>query len=59
MGAGQMTFEPPTYYDLTMESWSDRDREKWEMVLNRVLDWVDGKIFETGGAHRETNPDDF
>lgn len=44
-----MTCEAPTYYDLTMESWSDRDREKWETVLNRALDWVEGKIFENGG----------
>ena len=44
-----MTCEPPTYYDLTMESWSDRDREKWETVLNRAMDWVDGQIYAREG----------
>jgi len=38
------TCEPPTYYDLTAESWGDRDREPWEVLLHRAMDWVDGKI---------------
>jgi len=44
-----LTFEPPAYYDLTRESWPDRDREKWETVLHRALDWVNGKISDCGG----------
>ncbi|MCX5887981.1 MAG: DUF3987 domain-containing protein, partial [Deltaproteobacteria bacterium] len=43
------TCEPSSYYDLTAESWSDRDREKWETVLNRAMDWVDGEIYARGG----------
>jgi len=41
--------ESPTYYDLTPESWGDRDRGKWEAVLYRAMDWGDGKIFDCGG----------
>ncbi|MGO9620725.1 MAG: DUF3987 domain-containing protein [Desulfobaccales bacterium] len=48
-----LTYEPPTYYDLTAESWGDRSREKWETVLNRALDWVNGKIFDCEGRIHE------
>ena len=43
------TCEPPTYYDLTPESWGERDRDKWETLLHRAMDWVDGKICAYGG----------
>jgi hypothetical protein len=43
------TCEPPTYYDLTPESWGERDRDKWEMLLHRAMDWVDEKICVYGG----------
>ena len=43
------TCEPPTYYDLTAESWGDRDRDTWEALLHRAMDWVDGKIFACEG----------
>lgn len=43
------TCEPPTYYDLTAESWGDRDRDKWETLLHRAMDWVDEKICASGG----------
>ncbi len=44
-----VTYEPPTYYDLTAESWGEQDREKWEQVLSRAMDWVDEKISACGG----------
>jgi hypothetical protein len=44
-----VTCEPPTYYDLTEESWGDQDRDKWEMVLRRAMNWVDEKIAACGG----------
>jgi hypothetical protein len=44
-----MTCEPPTYDDLTMETWSGQAQEKWERVLNRALDWVAGEIYARGG----------
>lgn len=43
-----MTCEPPTYYDLTAESWGDQDRDKWEKVLRRAMDWVDEEISTCG-----------
>ena len=43
------TCEPPTYYDLTAESWGDRDRDTWEVLLHRAMDWVDGKLFACEG----------
>ena len=43
------TCEPPTYYDLTPESWGDRDRDKWESLLHRAIDWVEGEIYARGG----------
>ena len=43
------TCEPPTYYDLTAESWGDRDRDTWEALLHRAMDWVDGKLFACEG----------
>jgi hypothetical protein len=42
-------YEPPTYYDLTAESWGNQDREKWEQVLRRAMDWADEKIYTCGG----------
>jgi hypothetical protein len=43
------TCEPPTYYDLTAESWGDRDRDTWEALLHRAMDWVDGRLFACEG----------
>jgi hypothetical protein len=49
-----VTCEPPTYHDLTAESWGNQDREKWEIVLRRAMDWVDEQISACGG--RIENP---
>jgi hypothetical protein len=43
------TCEPSTYYDLTAESWADRDRDNWETLLHRAINWVDGEIHARGG----------
>lgn len=44
-----VTYEPPTYYDLTAESWGDQDRDQWEQVLHRAMEWVNEKISTCGG----------
>ncbi|MGQ9689400.1 MAG: DUF3987 domain-containing protein [Desulfobaccales bacterium] len=44
-----VTCAPPTYYDLTSESWGEHVREIWEQVLRRAMNWVDAKISACGG----------
>jgi len=44
-----MTCEPPTFYEATPESWEDRQRERWEGLLQRAMDWVNGEILAQGG----------
>lgn len=42
------TCEPSTFYDLTPESWGDRDRDTWEKLLHRAMNWVDGEVYARG-----------
>jgi hypothetical protein len=44
-----VTCEPPTYYELTEESWEDRDRDIWETLLHRAIKWVEEEIYARGG----------
>lgn len=43
------TCEPPTYFDLTAESWENEHRNKWEKLLRQAMDWVEGEIQARGG----------
>jgi hypothetical protein len=44
-----LTYDPPTYYELTPESWEDHRREKWDTLLHQTMTWVDKEIVAQGG----------
>ncbi len=41
-----VTHEPSTHFELTGESWSDENRQVWERIIEKALEWADGKITE-------------
>lgn len=40
------TFENETFYKLTSESWSDKNRDAWEQTLSRAMEWADQVILD-------------
>jgi hypothetical protein len=44
-----VTYEAPTFYDLTPEYWGDQDRDRWEALLQRAMEFVDAEIYARGG----------
>ncbi len=40
------TFESNTFYELTAESWNDKNREIWEQTLSLAIEWADQRILD-------------
>jgi hypothetical protein len=38
------TFEGNTFYELTSESWSDKNRDAWERILTLAMEWANQVI---------------
>jgi len=40
------TFEGNTFYNLTSESWNDKNRDAWERTLSLAMEWADNRILD-------------
>jgi len=49
-----VTHEPSTHFELTGESWTHENRQVWEKIIERALEWADGQIMED-----DDNDNDF
>jgi hypothetical protein len=39
-----VSHEPSAFFELTGESWTEQNRQAWERIIDRALEWADEQI---------------